>query len=303
MFVSADDMNSSHEYGSRPIRAVSEWDSATIIWRMTSRQNIRDKYKEHIAKMFQLAGYDEATAQKQWWLWWTSKLVWPKLPFTSGIAWSSPTIIRWIWETLKKNFPTFDWDAYFTASGLNDWKKWISVSLQPWKEVADVINTVSSWRSEILSSNGIWSMPQPLSKWWFCSTKLRLLWQNNVWQERNAASLETCREHRRRCAGWSSRTDVCRKILPAAAKERMVGLVKNLQTSLGERIKGFEWMSEPTKEKALLENWLPSMLKSVILINGKITQLWRSKMTLIGQISDVPTNGITMTWLPKPANR
>lgn len=27
-------------------------------------KNIRNKYQEHIAKMFQLAGYDEATAQK-----------------------------------------------------------------------------------------------------------------------------------------------------------------------------------------------------------------------------------------------
>lgn len=37
------------------------------------------------------------------------------------------------------------------------------------------------------------------------------------------------------------------KYFPAAAKERMVGLVKNLQTSLGERIKALEWMSEPTR--------------------------------------------------------
>lgn len=27
-------------------------------------KSIRDKYKEHLVKMFQLAGYDEATAQK-----------------------------------------------------------------------------------------------------------------------------------------------------------------------------------------------------------------------------------------------
>ncbi len=40
------------------------------------------------------------------------------------------------------------------------------------------------------------------------------------------------------------------KYFPAAAKERMVTLVKNLQTSLGERINALEWMSEPTKAKA-----------------------------------------------------
>ena len=41
------------------------------------------------------------------------------------------------------------------------------------------------------------------------------------------------------------------KYFPAAAKERMVALVKNLQESLGERIKGLSWMGEETKEKAL----------------------------------------------------
>ena len=41
------------------------------------------------------------------------------------------------------------------------------------------------------------------------------------------------------------------KYFPAAAKERMVGLVKNLQDALGERIKALEWMSDETKAKAL----------------------------------------------------
>mgnify|MGYP002231228255 CR=1 FL=1 len=34
------------------------------------------------------------------------------------------------------------------------------------------------------------------------------------------------------------------KYFPAAAKERMVNLVKNLQTALGERIQAQEWMSD-----------------------------------------------------------
>ena len=41
------------------------------------------------------------------------------------------------------------------------------------------------------------------------------------------------------------------KYFPAAAKERMVGLVKNLQTALGERIQALEWMGDSTKVKAL----------------------------------------------------
>lgn len=41
------------------------------------------------------------------------------------------------------------------------------------------------------------------------------------------------------------------KYFPAAAKERMVKLVGNLQQALGERIQGLEWMSDETKAKAL----------------------------------------------------
>ena len=41
------------------------------------------------------------------------------------------------------------------------------------------------------------------------------------------------------------------KYFPAAAKERMLQLVKNLQTALGERIQAQTWMSKETKQKAL----------------------------------------------------
>lgn len=40
------------------------------------------------------------------------------------------------------------------------------------------------------------------------------------------------------------------KYFPAAAKERMVALVKNLQASLSERINNLAWMSDETKQKA-----------------------------------------------------
>jgi len=42
-----------------------------------------------------------------------------------------------------------------------------------------------------------------------------------------------------------------RKYFPEENKERMLNLVKNLQTSLGERIEALEWMSDETKAKAL----------------------------------------------------
>jgi len=41
------------------------------------------------------------------------------------------------------------------------------------------------------------------------------------------------------------------KYFPAEAKERMLKLVANLRTSLGERIKNLDWMGADTKLKAL----------------------------------------------------
>lgn len=41
------------------------------------------------------------------------------------------------------------------------------------------------------------------------------------------------------------------RYFPQAAKDRMVKLIKNLQTALGERIREQEWMSESTKKAAL----------------------------------------------------
>ena len=43
------------------------------------------------------------------------------------------------------------------------------------------------------------------------------------------------------------------KYFPAAAKERMVKLIKNLQIALGERIAAQDWMSDSTKVNALLK--------------------------------------------------
>jgi len=43
----------------------------------------------------------------------------------------------------------------------------------------------------------------------------------------------------------------CERYFPASSKKRMEGLVKNLQVSLGERIKAQDWMSDSTKQAAL----------------------------------------------------
>ena len=63
------------------------------------------------------------------------------------------------------------------------------------------------------------------------------------------------------------------KYFPPEAKERMIKLVDNLRTSLGERIKNLEWMAPETKQKAL---------EKLHAINVKIgyPDKWRDYSTL-----------------------
>lgn len=61
---------------------------------------------------------------------------------------------------------------------------------------------------------------------------------------------------------------------PAAAKERMVTLVRNLQKSLGERIEAQPWMSEGTKKKALEK-------LSTFIIKVGYPDKWRSYDALV----------------------
>ena len=64
MFVSADDMNSSMNMVQTYQGGLGMGQRDYYLENDEQTKSIRDKYKEHLVKMFQLAGYDEATAQK-----------------------------------------------------------------------------------------------------------------------------------------------------------------------------------------------------------------------------------------------
>lgn len=104
---------------------------------------IRNKYKEHVAKMFGLAGFDEAAAQKN---------MEAVLEIETRIAKASYSAVqqrnpaanyhKMSLEELKKTIPGIDWDAFLKGvgvSGVSD----LSVSqVEPVKEAADIINGV-----------------------------------------------------------------------------------------------------------------------------------------------------------------
>ena len=251
LYIGADDMNSSMNLVQTYQGGIGMGQRDYYLENDEQTKNIRDKYQEHIAKMFQLAGYDEAAAQK------AVKAV---MNIETRLAKSARSQVelrdphanynKMDMETLKKNFPTFAWDVYFTTSGLNDLKE-VNVG-QPaaMKEVADVINTVSLDEQKLYL------------QWNLINSAASYLSDDFVAQDFDfyGKTMSGKKEMQPRWKRAVSTVDgalgevvgqmYVEKYFPAAAKERMVTLVKNLQTSLGERINALEWMSEPTKAKA-----------------------------------------------------
>ena len=252
LYVGADEMNSSMNIVQTYQGGLGMGQRDYYLENDEQTKKIRDKYQEHVAKMFQLAGYDEATAKKA---------VTAVMNIETRLAQASRSQVelrdphanynKMEIEKLKKDFPTFNWDVYFTTSGLKDIKEVNVCQPDAMKEVTAIIDTVPLEDQKLYL------------KWNLIDAAAGYLSDDFVAQnfEFYGKTMSGKQEMQPRWKRAVSTVDgslgevvgqmYVEKYFPAAAKERMVTLVKNLQTSLGERIKELEWMSEPTKEKAL----------------------------------------------------
>jgi putative endopeptidase len=85
------------------------------------------------------------------------------------------------------------------------------------------------------------------------------------------------------------------KYFPAAYKERMLNLVHNLQTALGERMQSLTWMGDSTKVKALdklrsfhvkigyPDKWRETILPWMFLAIrfGKTERMWPNSIRIL----------------------
>jgi putative endopeptidase len=252
LYVSADDMNSTVNLVQTYQGGIGMGERDYYLENDDKTKEIREKYKEHVAKMFRLAGRDEASAQKA---------VESVMNIETRLAKAARSRVelrnpranynKKSIEALNKEYPVLGWNTLLKSVGLSAVKE-INVG-QPnaMKEVNDVINSVSmDQQIDYLQWNVINSAASYLSD--------DFEQQNFDFFEKTMSGKQEQQPRWKRAVstvnsslGEAVGQMYVEKYFPAAAKERMVTLVKNLQTSLGERIKGLEWMSEATKEKAL----------------------------------------------------
>lgn len=252
VYVSADDMNSAMNLVQTYQGGLGMGERDYYLENDDKTKEIRDAYQKHIVKMFRLAGYDEAAAQK------AMKAV---MNIETRLAKSARSMVelrdphanynKKAMADVKEEYAPFAWDVFFSTLGLNDLEEVNIGQPASLKEVNDIINTVAlEDQIAYLQWNLINSAASYLSDD-FIAQNFDFYGKTMSGKKEMKPRWKTAVSTVDGSLGEAVGQMYVEKYFPAAAKERMVGLVKNLQNSLGERIKELAWMSDATKEKAL----------------------------------------------------
>lgn len=251
VYVGADEMNSSMNAVQTYQSGLSMGERDYYLATDSSTTAIREAFRQHVQKMYRLAGFDEATAQK-------GMEIVMDVETRLAKAFRSRTELRdphanynkMSMEEIKKNYPTFNWDVYLSELGLKDVQEIIVGQPASLAEAAKILDTLPADQQSLYLQ---WKLIDAAAGY----LNDEMAQQNFDFYDRTMSGAQEMQPR------WKTAVSVVssalgeavgqmyvEKYFPAAAKERMVALVKNLQASLSERISNLAWMSDETKQKA-----------------------------------------------------
>ena len=217
----------------------------------TAYTKIRDAFKVHVVKMFQLAGDDEATAQRK------MKAV---MDLETRMAKASKSRVelrdpasnyhKMTYDEFKKQFAGYDWDRYFHLNFIDGLDSLSVGQPEALKEAVAILNEtdlrqLKDWMEwKLLDANASYLGDE-------------LFNQNFDFYDRTMSGQQEPKPRWKRSVnmvngvlGEAVGEMYVQKYFPAENKARMEELVKNLQEALAERIDAQEWMSDSTKAYA-----------------------------------------------------
>ena len=214
--------------------------------------DIRAKYQQHLVRMFQLFGNSEADAQRK-----MNDVM--EIETRLAKAFKSATEMRdpeanykkMTLDEVKSLCPDILWDKFFATMGITGLKQLDFGHSDQLKEINDVLATVPV---EKLKSLLEWKTINSAAS--YLSDDVRDA-QFDFFGKVISGRKEQQPRWKRAIGvvngslGEAVGEMYVKKYFPAEAKERMVNLVKNLQTALGERIMAQDWMSDSTKAAAI----------------------------------------------------
>jgi putative endopeptidase len=216
-----------------------------------STMEIRAKYTEFVETLFKLSAYTPDEAQK------ASAAVMAIETQLAQIALSREALRDPVANYHKINLnelvklsPAIDWKRFFKAIGLENLKDLNVGQLEPIAEVSKIIQKYSLQDIKYyLSWNLINSASSYLSDD-FSDASFEFYGKTLSGKEKQKERWKRAIDILDGCLGEVVGQIYVEKYFPPASKDKMLELVKNLQTALSERISNLAWMSEPTKQKA-----------------------------------------------------
>ena len=213
---------------------------------------IREQYKNYIRKLFTLSGFTETEAKQRMNDVMEIETAIAKASF-SAVELRNPeaNYHKMSYDELKKTFSSLDWDSFFKALGANGVTELNVEQIEPIKEVEKLINTLPlSKHISYLQYNLIDAAASYLSDD-FVAARFDFYGKVLSGRQANQPRWKRAVNSVNGMLGEMVGQMYVEKYFPAAAKERMVTLVGNLQEALKERIQAQEWMSDSTKVRAL----------------------------------------------------
>lgn len=215
---------------------------------------IRDAYKKHVVRMFQLFGFTEADAQKK-----MENIL--KVETALAKVSKSRTELRDVeanynkmtLEEFEKSYPHVNLTKMLNAEGVKtEYFKEMVVGQPSFvkgaddvlaKMTADELRAYMEW-DVILSAASYLSDDVQAANFDFFGRTMSGRKEDYPRWKRATSQVEGQ-------MGEALGKMYVERYFPASSKERMEKLVKNLQVSLAERIKAQDWMSDATKQAAL----------------------------------------------------
>ena len=212
----------------------------------------RTKYKAHIARMLQFFGEKEedATANAERIFQYEYKLAVPRL--TKEERRDTRNLYNpMTMSELSEMTPSVDWKTYMEGIGVTEVDTIIVMQPLYMKAVEEILNNSDlediklylKWTA-IDRAAGMLSNEIEVANWEFYSKELRGAKEQRPRDERALASINGV-------IGEALGKLYVEKTFPPEAKAKAVEMIENVMLAYDSRIRGLDWMSEETKEKAL----------------------------------------------------
>jgi len=217
---------------------------------------IREAYKKHIVRMFQLFGFSKSAATKKMQNIFSMELALAKISKSrTELRDPQANYNKMTLADFNKKYPNLKLEQVMNAQGLkSQYMQELIVGQPAFMEGTNqllaemkpaVYRDVMEW-GVILGATGYLNDEVREANFEFFGKVMSGRQQDHPSWRRATNQVE-------RFMGQALGKMYVERYFPAAAKERMIRLIKNLQIALGERIAAQDWMSDSTKVNALLK--------------------------------------------------